>query len=114
MEGVSPSHPEVLEMGYRTFKAVDEMVRRGAIKKLSVAAHLVHGGRVIRERAKGIMVCPGISKQETEKLGFLYAREPQESLEMAFSLLSRNAKVAVLQRGGEILPVIKPSRSRAN
>jgi nickel-dependent lactate racemase len=108
-EGISPSHPEVLEMGYQTFKAVDEMVRKGAIKKLSVAAHLVHGGRVIRERAKGIMVCPGISREETEKLGFLYAREPQESLEMAFSLLSRNAKVAVLQRGGEILPVIRSS-----
>jgi len=113
-EGVSPSHPEVLEMGYQTFKAVEEMVRQGAIGKLSVAAHLVHGGRVIRERAMGIMVCPGISKQETEKLGFLYAREPQESLEMAFSLLSRSAKVAVLERGGEILPVIKPSRSAAN
>ena len=113
-EGVSPSHPEVLEMGYQTFKAVDEMVRQGAIKKLSVAAHLVHNGRVIRERAKGIMVCPGISKEETERLGFLYAREPQESLEMAFSLLSGDARVAVLQRGGEILPVIKPSRSGAN
>jgi nickel-dependent lactate racemase len=113
-EGVSPSHPEVLEMGYQTFEEVDEKVRRGAIKKLSVAAHLVHGGRVIRERAKGILVCPGISREETEKLGFLYAREPQESLEMAFSLLSRNAKVAVLQRGGEILPVINPSRSKSN
>ena len=113
-EGVSPSHPEVLEMGYQTFKAVDEMVRRGAIKKLSVAAHLVHNGRVIRERAKGIMVCPGISKQETERLGFLYAREPQESLDIAFSLLSRDARVAVLQRGGEILPVILPFRPRAS
>jgi len=90
------------------------MVRRGAIKKLSVAAHLVHNGRVIRERAKGIMVCPGISKQETERIGFLYAREPQESLDIAFSLLSRDARVAVLQRGGEILPVILPFRPRAS
>ena len=113
-EGVSPSHPEVLEMGDQTFKVVEEMVRKGAIKKLSVAAHLVHNGRVIRERAKGILVVPGISKEETERLGFLYAREPQESLEMAFSLLSGNAKVAVLQRGGEILPVIHPCRSKAN
>jgi hypothetical protein len=43
---------------------------------------------------------------ETEKLGFLYAQEPQEALEIAFSLLGRDARVAVLQRGGEILPVI--------
>jgi len=110
-EGVSPSHPEVLEMGYQTFSEVDRKVRQGAIKKLSVAAHLVHGGRVIKERARGILVCPGISKEETERLGFLYARDPQDSLEMAFSLLSRDAKVAVLQRGGEILPVTHSFRS---
>jgi hypothetical protein len=64
-------------------------------------------GRVIKERAKGILVSPGISKGETEKLGFIYARDPQEALDVAFSLLSQDAKVAILQRGGEILPVIK-------
>jgi nickel-dependent lactate racemase len=105
-EGVSPSHPEVLEMGYQTFEEVDRKVRKGTIKKLTVAAHLVHVGRVIKERAKGIMVSQGISKSETERLGLLHAREPQEALEIAFSLLGRDAKVAVLQRGGEILPVI--------
>jgi nickel-dependent lactate racemase len=108
-EGVCPSHPEVLEWGYQTFAEVDEEVRKGKIKKLTVAAHLVHVGRVIKERAKGILVSPGISKEETEQLGFIHAREPQEALEIAFSLLSRNAEVAVLQRGGEILPVIKNS-----
>jgi nickel-dependent lactate racemase len=106
-EGISVSHPEVLEWGYQTFEEVEQKVRQGKIKKLTAAAHLVHVGRVIKERAKGILVSPGISKEETEKLGFIYAREPQEALEIAFSHLSRDAKVAVLQRGGEILPVIK-------
>jgi nickel-dependent lactate racemase len=106
-EGVSPSHPEVLEWGYQTFEEVNRKVRQGKIQKLTAAAHLVHVGRVIKERAKGILVCPGISKMETEKLGFLYAQEPQEALEIAFSLLGRDAKVAVLQRGGEILPIIE-------
>jgi len=106
-EGVSPSHPEILEMGYQTFEEVDRKVRKGTMNKLTVAAHLVHVGRVIKERAKGIMVSQGISKSETERLGLLHAREPQEALEIAFSLMGRNAKVAVLQRGGEILPIIK-------
>ena len=106
-EGVSPSHPEVLDWGYRTFEEVDRNVREGKIKKLTVAAHLVHVGRVIRERAKGILVCPGISKEETERLNFVHAREPREALEIAFALLSNDAKVAVLHRGGEILPVIQ-------
>ncbi|OGP91892.1 MAG: hypothetical protein A2156_07745 [Deltaproteobacteria bacterium RBG_16_48_10] len=106
-EGVCPSHPEVLEWGYQTFEEVDQKVRRGLFKKLTVAAHLVHVGRVIKERAKGILVCPGISKGETERLGFLHAQKPQEALEMAFSIMGRDAKVAVLQRGGEILPIIQ-------
>jgi len=106
-EGVSPSHPEVLEFGYQTFETVDQWVRQGKIRKLTAAAHLVHVGRVIKERAKGIMVSRGISKEETEKLGLYYAREAQEALEMAFSLAGKKAKVAVLQRGGEILPVIR-------
>ena len=106
-EGISPSHPEVLEFGYQTFEDADQKVRKGMVKKLTAAAHLVHVGRVIKERAKGIMVSQGISKSETERLGLIYAREPQEALDIAFSLSGRDAKVAVLQRGGEILPVIK-------
>jgi nickel-dependent lactate racemase len=61
---------------------------------------------VIKERAKGILVSTGISKEETERLGFFHAKSPQEALEIAFSLSGRDAKVAVLQRGGEILPIV--------
>jgi len=106
-EGVSPSHPEVLEFGYQTYEDADLMVRQGKIKKITAAAHLVHVGRVIKERARGIFVSQGISKEEKERLGFVHAEDPQEALEMAFSLSGRDSKVAVLQRGGEILPVIK-------
>jgi lactate racemase len=105
-EGVSPSHPEVLEWGYQTFEEVNEKVRQKKIQKLTAAAHLVHVGRVIKERAKGILVSTGISKEETERLGFFHAKSPQEALEIAFSLSGRDAKVAILQRGGEILPIV--------
>ncbi len=106
-EGVSPSHPEVLELGYQTFAEVDSKVRKGMIQKLTVAAHLVHVGRVIKERAKGILVSRGISKWETERLGLLHAQEPQEALEIALSLMGGNAKIAILRRGGEVLPMVQ-------
>ncbi|MFB3884380.1 MAG: nickel-dependent lactate racemase [Thermodesulfobacteriota bacterium] len=105
-EGISPSHPEVLEFGYQTFREAEEKLQKGLVNKLTVAAHLVHVGRVIKERARGIMVSRGIGKKETERLGFIYARGPQEALEIAFSLMGSRAKVAVLQRGGEILPIL--------
>ncbi len=104
-EGVSPSHPEVLELGYQTYEGAEELFHRGKIHKLTVAAHLVHVGRVIKERARAIFVARGLSKIEKERLGFLHAETPQEALNMAFSLLGRKARVAVLQRGGEILPI---------
>ncbi len=106
-EGVSPSHPEVLQFGYQTFEDADRLFRKGKIHKLTAAAHLVHVGRVIKERAKSIFVSQGISKEEKERLGFIHAEGPQEALEMAFSILGRQASIAILQRGGEILPVIQ-------
>lgn len=105
-EGVSPSHPEVLEFGYQTFKDTEGMIQKGLIKKLTVAAHLVHVGRVIKERAKGIMVSKGISKRDTERLGFIYAKDPKEALEIGFHLTGGEAKITILKRGGEILPQI--------
>jgi len=108
-EGVSPSHPEVLEFGYQTFEDADLLFRQGKIHKLTAAAHLVHVGRVIKERASGIMVSKGISKEETERLGLTHASSPQEALEIAFSRMGRHARVAILQRGGEILPIIRDS-----
>ena len=106
-EGVSPSHPEVLEFGYQTFETVDLWVREKKIHKLTAAAHLVHVGRVIKERAKGIFVSRGISKEQKERLGLIHAENPEEALEMAFSMAGRKSKVAILQRGGEILPAVK-------
>lgn len=106
-EGISLSHPEILELGYQTYEEVAPKVHQGKIAKLTVAAHLVHVGEVIKERARGILVSRGISREETEKLGFIYARDPQEALELAFSIRSRDATVAILSRGGEVLPVLR-------
>lgn len=107
-EGVSQSHPEVLEFGYQGFLEVEQKVLKGLIKKLTVAAHLVHVGRVIKERAKGIMVSKGISQEQKEKLGFIHAETPKQALDMAFSIIGRrDARIAILKRGGEIVPLIK-------
>jgi len=106
-EGVSSSHKEITEFGYDTYENIQKKVINGEIKKLTVAAHLVHVGRVIKEHARGIIVTTGIKKDEAEKIGFIYSREPQEALERAVLLLGGDPKIAVFKRGGEILPVIK-------
>ena len=82
-----------------------------------VAAELAIGGRVIRSRARGIMVSPGIPPDAVRKLGLEPAAAPQEALEMALRATGADATVLVLRHGGEILPVVTagvlPSCERA-
>ena len=70
------------------------------------AAHLVHVGRVIRDKAHGIMVSPGIDPETQGHLGFEPARTPQQALEMAFAIAGSDARGAVLRHGGDVLPLV--------
>ncbi|MGE5326251.1 MAG: nickel-dependent lactate racemase [Deltaproteobacteria bacterium] len=104
--GVSEEHQEVERLGYRGFTEVKALVDEKQITDLVAAAHLVHVGRVIRDKARGIMVSPGIQPDVQRHLGFEPARTPQEAFEKALSLTGPNATVAVLRHGGDVLPVV--------
>ncbi len=104
--GVAPEHPEVERVGYYDLPVVQGMVARKEISDLTAAAHLVHVGRVIRGRARGIMVSPGIAPSIQRHLGFEPASTPQQALDWAFGLAGPSAKVVVLRQGGHILPVV--------
>jgi len=104
--GVAPEHPDVARIGYHDLAPVRGMVARKEITDLAAAAHIVHVGRVIRGRARGIMVSPGIDPQTQRHLGFEPVRTPQEALHHALGLAGPAAKVVVLRQGGHILPVV--------
>jgi nickel-dependent lactate racemase len=106
-QGVAPEHPDVERLGYHDLSVVQSMLARKEIADVAAAAHLVHVGRVIRQRARGIMVSPGIDTQTQRHLGFEPANTPQEALEWAFGLAGPLAKVVVLRQGGHILPVVE-------
>lgn len=103
-EGVSVSHPEVLEYGYRPLAVVEEMMRCGLINK-SVAAHMIQASDVIVDRGRGFLVSPGISPADTVRLGFLYAETPQEALDRALKMKGRDASIMVLRQAGDLLPI---------
>ncbi len=106
--GVAAEHPEVERIGYKGYDEIKARVERREIADLVAAAHLVHVGRVICDRARGIMVSPGISPATQRAIGFESARTPQEALERAFAIVGADAKVAVLRQGGNILPLLAP------
>ncbi len=110
-EGVAQGHPELVEIGYLPFSDVKEMVDRNEMEDLTMAAHIVHVGRIIRDKGRGIMVCPCIDDATSKKLGFIPASTPQEALDIAFSMTGSDATVIVLQNGGDLLPIHEPRRN---
>jgi nickel-dependent lactate racemase len=103
-EGVAHNHPNVLKIGYRPFAEIVRMVEKGEVEDIVGAAVLADLAQIV-DRCDCILVSPGVTKQEAERLGFRYAATAQIALEMAFERQGRTAKVVVLQHGGHIFPV---------
>ncbi len=108
--GVSAEHPEVEQIGYKGFEEMKAMVERKQITDLVAAAHLLHVGRVIRDRARGIMVSPGIPPDVQSRLGFEPAATPKEALGIARAMVGAKPKIAVIRQGGNVLPLIEKRR----
>jgi nickel-dependent lactate racemase len=104
---VKTEHPEVSKYGYLPFEKVKKLVEEKELKDLTAASQLARVGRVTAEKAKCILVSQGIGPKEAEKIGFGYAKTPQEALEMAFDSQGKDAKIAVLKHGGTILPIFE-------
>jgi lactate racemase len=104
-EGVAYNHPNVLEIGYRSYEEIVRMVEAGEVDDVVGAAVLADVAQVM-DRTDCILVSPGVTREETARLGFHYAATPQEALEMAFARQGDAASVAVLRHGGRILPLI--------
>ena len=79
-EGVSPSHPEIQEYGYHPYGYVKKLVEDGTLSEdLTLAAHLVHVGRVLESRkSECFILSEGIGAEEAQKLGFKYMPSPEQ------------------------------------
>jgi nickel-dependent lactate racemase len=109
-EGVAGQHPDVARYGYLPYAEVKELVESGVLPDLTVAAHLVHVGRLVREKGRGILVSPGIGPALAERLGLLWACDLAEAYEKAKALAGGAAEVLVLRNGGDVLPVVAERR----
>lgn len=104
-EGVSMSHGEVLDYGYHSLEETKKLLHEGHVNK-SVAAHMIQASFAIKEEdRKGYLISPNISKEDTEKLGFMYASSPQEALDKAIEEKGGNARIIVLRQAGDLLPI---------
>jgi lactate racemase len=104
-EGVADNHPNVLEIGYRPHAEIVRMVEAGEVGDVVGAAILADVAQIV-DRADCILVSPGVTREETGRLGLRYAATASDALGMAFERQGDGATVAVLRHGGHILPLI--------
>lgn len=108
-EGVASNHPVVMKLGYKPSSELVAMVQRGEVDDL-VGVAILHDVSRIVDMADCIMASPGVKRDDAKKLGFRYARTPQEAIDMALEKQGKQAKVAVIRNGGHVLPLVENER----
>jgi len=103
-EGVAVMHSEMLEFTAWSPEEIDAGVREGRIED-RVAAALAMAWAKVRVGRQISLVSDGISDEETRALGYVPFPTVQEALEEALSRHGPEAKVHVLPKAAETLPV---------
>jgi nickel-dependent lactate racemase len=110
--GVAANHPIMLDVGYRPFPELARLVAERAISDVVGIAILADLAQVM-DRVRCILVSPGVTPDEAERIGFHHAGSVQAALAAAFDHCGAGARVAVLRRGGHILPRVAGERHGA-
>lgn len=103
-EGVAVMHSEMLEFTAWSPEEIDAGVREGRIED-QVAAALAMAWAKVRMGRQISLVSDGISEEETRALGYVPFPTVQEALEEALSRHGPDAKVHILPRAAETLPI---------
>jgi len=106
LEGVAPQFPAFTRYGFEDPDGLYQHVESGEFKDKLLAYTLVAIGRIISKRVKAILVSPGVSKEATEHMGFIWAENLQQAYDLAKALVGTNASVVVLKQAGEVLPIV--------
>ena len=105
-EGVSSEHPELAKFGHRPYDEVRKLVESGAMNDLNAAATSAQIGQILDDKVKVALYSEGISKPDTERLGFEYVDNPQDAVDRALEKYGSESKILFLRDGCEILPTV--------
>ena len=104
--GVCHNIPEILLYGFKDKNKIMDLHNKGLLNPI-VSHFLLSIHRMIIERGRLIIVSRGISMEDAEHVGFLYAKTPQDALKKAFEMKGTDASVIVLRHAGNICPGIQ-------
>ncbi|MEN3183979.1 MAG: nickel-dependent lactate racemase [Atribacterota bacterium] len=103
-EGISPTHGSLKKYATLPYCELKRQVELGVFEDLVCAATLLLHAKVMEHSREVICVSDGMSVEEKESLGFRHAATVEEALEMAFASQGKEAKVGIIDCGGDMLP----------
>lgn len=105
-EGISCQFPEFEAYGFSDPDGLKAKVDSGKIKGKLMAYTLIAIGRILKYKAKVILVSKGVSREAAERMGFLWASSMKAAMKEAKKSVGKNARVIFLKRAGELLPLV--------
>lgn len=106
-EGVSPQFPEFEKYGFNDPEGLKKKIDEGKIKGKLMAYTLIAIGRIIKYKAKIILVSKCISSETAHVLGFLWAATQCSALKKAKELTTgEKARIVFIKRACEVLPLV--------
>jgi hypothetical protein len=107
-EGISPTHPEVLELGSLSDKALWQLARSGADQDpLSIAEVLYFNS--LKQSFRVTLATEGISRDAAERMGFGHVVPDQISDYLAHRMTTGPAlTVGIVRNSAETLPLYRP------
>ncbi|MEA3407681.1 MAG: hypothetical protein U9R48_06335 [Chloroflexota bacterium] len=103
-EGLSVTHPEIVEYAGRQVDEIDAAIRTGEIKDLA-AGGLALAWASVRRHADVAIVSDGITDEVARSVGFHPHASVQEALDAALARYGREAMVSVLLHTPHTLPL---------
>jgi nickel-dependent lactate racemase len=104
-EGVAVMHPQMLEYAAWSAQEIEHAVAAGRIGDVPAAALAIAWAHV-REGRQVSIVSGGLTGEEARQLGFVPFCTVADALDDAFRRHGREAKVTILPRAPETLPVL--------
>ena len=108
-EGLSVTHgDDIRRFGYRSRAEILRLVEQGMFRHRVTAVHMIQVAEAtVEKKVTCILVTDGIPPGVLREINLDYAPDPQSALTKAFALAGADAKVAVLVRASETLPLIQ-------
>ena len=102
-DGISPTHNDLEKYGNKSYKEIEKLINENKFEDLVCASGLLTH-TLLTGRSEIVCVSEGLSIKQKENLGFKHANTVEEALEIALVRQGKNAKIGVIDYGGDVLP----------